>query len=237
MKNNFIEENFSNHSYGKYLLYLEFENFFINTRLSDTLEVGVVGGTHNQAEIQILKNLGFNLSTTTLGIEGNDIFLDLNDISTNIEKKFDLIICTQVLEHIWNHNSFFVNIANLMKKQGILYLNCPKSNKAHMEPVYYSSGFTSSYLSQNCKNNSLAVIKDGEVGSEVLYKSIHITQSWYKKNDIESRYRFNKKNLLYKIKHLIKLSNLGTYLVLKRNLDRDSSNFKTMSYVIAKKKV
>ena len=46
-----------------------------------------------------------------------------------------------------------------------------------------------------------------------------------------------KNNLLYKIKHLIKLSNLGTYLVLKRNLDRDSSNFKTMSYVIAKKKV
>ena len=33
MKNNFIKENFSNHSYGKYLLYLEFENFFINTRL------------------------------------------------------------------------------------------------------------------------------------------------------------------------------------------------------------
>tara|TARA_B100000674_G_scaffold447494_1_gene415173 strand:+ start:24 stop:317 length:294 start_codon:yes stop_codon:yes gene_type:complete len=93
------------------------------------------------------------------------------------------------------------------------------------------------FIEENFSNHSLAVIKDGEVGSEVLYKSIHITQSWYKKNDIESRYRFNKNNLLYKIKHLIKLSNLGTYLVLKRNLDRDSSNFKTMSYVIAKKKV
>ena len=97
MKNNFIEENFSNHSYGKYLLYLEFENFFINTRLSDTLEVGVVGGTHNQAEIQILKNLGLDIgfrSTTVVDMNmkkiNNSKFEIAREDHTNILKGISL---------------------------------------------------------------------------------------------------------------------------------------------------
>tara|TARA_A100001011_G_C14322541_1_gene851627 strand:+ start:14110 stop:14826 length:717 start_codon:yes stop_codon:yes gene_type:complete len=232
---NFIETNYSDKSHGKYLLYIEFEKFFKSTNLTKEVNVGVLGGSHDQPELDILKNLGYVLNTKTLGIENNNEYFDLNIHNKNEIKNFDIIICTQVLEHIWNHDAFFSNISDLAKKGCILYLDCPKSNKAHMEPHYYSSGFTSKYLSKNLKNKGFEILVENEVGSEVLYKSIHITQSWYSKNDIESRYRFNKNNYFFKIKHLIKLSNLGQYLVLKRNLDRETSNFKTMSFVIAKK--
>ena len=232
----FIKKNYSEKSYGKYLLYLEFENFFRNLDISKELNIGLLGGSRNQPEVQILNNLGFELKITTLGIEDDDdYYLDLNKTYEKIDHEFDLIICTQVLEHIWNHKSFFENIANTIRKQGLVYLDCPKSNKTHMEPNYYSSGFTSKYLSKNLENVGLNTLHEGEVGSEVLYKSIHMTQSWYSKRDIENRYRFNSKNFFFRLKHLLKLSNLGQYLVLNRNLDRDTSNFKTMSYVVAKK--
>ena len=232
----FIKKNYSTKSYGKYLLYLEFGNYFKNLEMKKELSVGLLGGSSNQPEIEILDFLGFKLKITTLGIENDDdYFLDLNEINENIDYEFDLVVCTQVLEHIWNHESFFKNVSKVTKNGGLLYLDCPKSNKTHMEPSFYSSGFTSKYLTKNLEINDFVILKEGEVGSEVLYKSIHMTQSWYSVSDIQNRYRFNSKNLFYKFRHLMKLSNLGQYLVLKRNLDRNSSNFKTMSYVFAKK--
>lgn len=66
-----------------------------------------------------------------------------------------------------------------------------------------------------------------------FYESIHMTQSWYNKENVENRYRFNENKLFYKIKHLIKLSNLGQFLILKRNTNRQSEEFMTQSYVFA----
>jgi len=79
------------------------------------------------------------------------------------------------------------------------------------------------------------ILKSGEFGGEVLYKSIHLTQSWFNKKDTLKRYRFNSEKLFYKIKHLSKLSNLGQYLVLKRNNNSDKEEYMTESYVFARK--
>ena len=175
----FIKKNYSTKSYGKYLLYLEFGNYFKNLEMKKELSVGLLGGSSNQPEIEILDFLGFKLKITTLGIENDDdCFLDLNEINENIDYEFDLVVCTQVLEHVWNHKSFFKNVSKVTKNGGLLYLDCPKSNKTHMEPSFYSSGFTSKYLVKNLETNDFVILKDGEVGSEVLYKSIHMTQSW-----------------------------------------------------------
>jgi len=54
----------------------------------------------------------------------------------------------------------------------------------------------------------------------------------YKKKNI-NRYRFNENKLFYKIKHLIKFPNLGQFLVLKRNVNRQSEEFMMQRYVIA----
>jgi hypothetical protein len=232
----YIENNLSHLSYGKYLLLKNFYKIILDYRLPNQLKIAVIGGGENQAEIEILKQLGFQTEVTTFGIEDEDIFLDLNKfepIPTNLF--FDLVICTQVLEHIWNHENFFNNLQLISHPKSILYLNCPKSNKVHMAPIFYSSGFTASYLEKNLENKNFNILHSGELGGEIHYKSIHITQSWYSKNDIENGYRFNKNKLFYKIKHLFKLSNLGQFLVLKRNNNRQTEEFMTQSYAFAKR--
>ena len=54
-----------------------------------------------------MTKLGFNLNITTFGIEDTDDVFDLNQTNKidNIES-FDLILCGQVLEHVWNIQSF-----------------------------------------------------------------------------------------------------------------------------------
>ena len=231
---NYIEDNFLNLSYGKYLLINNFFESIGDFNLPKKISFAVVGGGINQAEIVVLNQMGFQTYVTTFGIEDEDVFFDLNKVNSISDNKFfDLVICTQTLEHIWNHDYFFNNMKLLSKPKSILYLNCPKSNKVHMAPIYYSSGFTSSYLTKNLENKNFHILKSGELGGEVLYKSIHMTQSWYTKENIENRYRFNENKLFYKLKHLIKFSNLGQYLVLKRNSNRQSEEFMTQSYVFA----
>ena len=230
----YIKDTFSGLSYGKYLLLNSFYKSIVDFKLPKKINIAVVGGGSNQAEIVLLNQMGFEAEVTVFGIKDEDVFFDLNKVnSISNNKFFDLVICTQTLEHIWNHDNFFNNMQLLSKPKSILYLNCPKSNKVHMAPIFYSSGFTSSYLEKNLQNKNFKILKSGELGGEVLYKSIHITQSWYNKENVENRYRFNENKLFYKIKHLIKLSNLGQFLVLKRNTNSQSEEFMTQSYVFA----
>ena len=45
--------------------------------------------------------MGFETEVTVFGIEDEDVFFDLNKVNSLSNKKFfDLIICTQTLEHI-----------------------------------------------------------------------------------------------------------------------------------------
>ena len=233
---NFLDKDFSDLNYGRYLL---LKNFYLSIKefqLPKDLRIAVVGGDNDQIEILILNKMGYITDVTTFGIENQDEFFDPNIINnTKPDNFFHLIICTQVIEHIWNHNSFFENIRLISKPETLFYIDCPKSNKVHMSPAYYSSGFTASYLVNNLKMMDFEILKSGEFGGEVLYKTIHLTQSWYNKKDILRRYRFNNRNIFHKIKHLSKLSNLGQYLVLKRNNNRDSEEYMTESYVFARK--
>lgn len=232
----YLDENLPDLSYGRHLLLIDFFNSIKDFQLPPKINVAVVGGGKYQDEIKVLTQMGFDVTVKVFGIEEEEVFFDLNVINELSNKEFfDLIICTQVLEHIWNHESFFKNLEKISSPKSILYIDCPKSNKVHMEPIYYSSGFTSSYLIKNLENNSFKILKSGELGGEVNYKSIHVTQSWYNKEATLKRYRFNKKGFFYRIKHLSKLSNLGQFLVLRMNNNRQTEEFMTQSYVFATK--
>jgi len=60
--------------------------------------------------------MGYSTDVTTFGIENQDEYLDLNIINDiKFDKFFHLIICTQVIEHIWNQSTFFENIRLISK--------------------------------------------------------------------------------------------------------------------------
>ncbi len=84
------------------------ENAFKNLSLVDA-NIAIVGGNKNDPEVLLVKKLFVNCQITFLGVEKNpDVnFLDLNK-KTMQHKEFDLVICSQVIEHIWNQENFFI---------------------------------------------------------------------------------------------------------------------------------
>lgn len=224
------------YEYGRYLLLESFKSFIQKIQLSNDLNVSIVGGSNKEPELIALRELGYNVKLELYGIEYYETLLDLNKKNNIKEVECDLLICSNVLEHIWNIENFFENIKNLTNKKTIVYINCPKSNMEHGSPEYYSAGYSKDFLIKNLEFKNFNVLEAGEVGSERYYKSIHLLQAWYTKDDIEAKYRFKENSFLYKFKHLAKLYNLGHYLSLSRasNNNNDSA-FMTNSYIFAKK--
>jgi len=166
---------------GRYILRRFFDEF-VQSQISEHsfLKVAVVGGSVDEPELQHLRSHGREFEVTVFGIESEGIFLDLNRpfADLNFISKFDLVICSQVLEHIWNLSEALKTITGLAKEGGFLWINCPTSNHAHGSPEYFSAGYTSKMLRTHLVQTGVEILYDGEVGTERLYKMTHSQLFW-----------------------------------------------------------
>lgn len=152
--------------------------------------VAIVGGSMDEPE---WKSLGLEQSRLTLfnleatGFE-REYLLDLNNDSP-APMKFDLVICNQVLEHVWNHNSFFQNLGSLVSVEGFLWISVPASNFEHGSPDYFSAGFTDKYLAKNFEAAGLAVVAQGAIASRRCYIARHTFGYWISADEARRPFR------------------------------------------------
>ena len=144
------------------------------------LEITVIGGSAEEPEISALRQIGVPVNVCTIGIEDSDVILDLNHPPhlVTLNQKIDLLLCSQVCEHIWNQENFFRNIAELSQNSRYLWLGVPASNRPHASPDFFSAGFTHDYLQRNLEYRGLQVLKVGQIGSRRLYESAMLSDSW-----------------------------------------------------------
>ena len=224
-----------NLNYGRILLLEKFDNFCSKQNFPKTISIAIVGGSRDDPELEIINKYTNIEKITVFGIDTqSDEYFDLNRRNENKEyTNFDFILCSQVIEHIWNMNEFYLNLKSLCDIKTILHINCPKSNMEHGSPDYFSSGYSVKFLEKNLEEINFKILESGEVGSEVYYKSIHLLQDWLTEEEVLNQYKFKSKSLRFKLKHFSKLFNIGSYLVLKRNNNRKTSNFMTEAFVFA----
>lgn len=146
------------------------------------IDVAVIGGSRKEFEIQVLELLGLKISTTVFNLAGEfDQFIDLNEYSTKLtEKTYDLVLCSQVLEHIHNIHNAIINLKQLTKSDGYLFLNVPFSNMVHRDSIseFYTPGYSSKFLSSNFDSKEYEIIESVDFGTRRLYNFIHLLQVW-----------------------------------------------------------
>jgi len=109
--------------------------------------------------------------------EAADEYLDLN-VRSEREAHYDLVLCSQVLEHVWDHEATFSNLTARVRPGGLLWMACPAPNREHASPEYYAAGFSPAYLRQNLKKVGFDVHDAGQIGSERLYFMTHAIGAW-----------------------------------------------------------
>ena len=84
--------------------------------------VAVVGGSKFEPEILALGAI-LNFELDIYGIEQDNIFLDLNESqSTNRMKQYDLVVCSQVVEHIYDLHQGLINLMAITRPGGYLWI-------------------------------------------------------------------------------------------------------------------
>lgn len=145
--------------------------------------IAVVGGSTLDPEIAELKKLYPLIDVDVFGIDNtvgdsNFFHLDLNQENNLNVEDYDLVLCSQVLEHIWNLENAFNSLVKLSKSGSYLWLNCPASNIPHGSPDYYSAGYTSDFLAKNLEIKNFEILSQAQFGSKRNYFMTHALRQW-----------------------------------------------------------
>jgi hypothetical protein len=205
-----------------------------------SLNVAIVGGTVVEPEVRALIALGYEPRITTLGIEGANYYFDLNILHSNLIteiNQFDLVLCSQVFEHIWNHEAAFRNLLNLTSNGSFLWIGCPTSNRPHGSPSYYSAGFTSEYLSRNLETLGFEILSQGQFGSERNYKLTHLLPTWLsvRGHMFPPLFAFEGRRMLVRIYYSIRFLPTTLWSLCSSKEISEGDRFATESWVLAEK--
>ena len=147
--------------------------------------VAVVGGSENELEILGLRKIA-DFDLDIYGIEPGNLHLDLNELHESSKREeYDLVLCSQVIEHVWDLHQALNNLMNMTRPGGFLWIGCPASNRAHGSPDYYSAGYQPELFRNLFVRYGWIVHLAQRLGSERYYFMNHGLRVWVSKEELE----------------------------------------------------
>jgi len=146
--------------------------------------IAIVGGSLSDHEVELVRGKYPEATIKVYGIEEGQLFMDLN-LSPVLQEEFDLVLCTNVLEHVFHHENFAKNLLSLLNTKGVLWLVFPFSDMFHGSPFDYSAGFHPDYVERLFLRNDGKTELKKIIASKRLYFFTHLLQDW------PSEFRYN----------------------------------------------
>lgn len=202
--------------------------------------IAVVGGDSTDPELALLSQS----EMTFFGIENSandERFrqLDLNsDLSDFVPaNRFDLVLCSQVVEHLYNLPQSIKVISSLVKPGGYLWLGFPASNFPHGSPEYYSAGYPVQ-TAVNLLPSEFEVVLSGQIGTKRNYLWTHLLREWPPIEELNQPFLFIWRTDTSLIRRIIRVLRRlrKVQIVLANNRIREDIEWATESYLLAKSK-
>lgn len=87
-----------------------------------------------------------------------DIISDITEIPEQ-DASFDVILCSEVFEHIPDPVSALAEFQRLLKPKGLLILTAPFASNVHMAPYHFSSGFSKYWYNHHLKKFNFDILE------------------------------------------------------------------------------
>lgn len=87
-----------------------------------------------------------------------DIVSDITAIPVS-DASFDVVLCTEVLEHTVDPHKVIEELARILKPQGKLILTAPFFSLTHFAPFHYATGFNRYFYDATFKRNGLQMVE------------------------------------------------------------------------------
>jgi ubiquinone/menaquinone biosynthesis C-methylase UbiE len=157
-----------------------------------------------------------------------DIVSDIASIPVE-NNSFDVIMCTEVFEHIINPREAVLEFSRILKKDGLLIITAPFCSLTHFAPYHYYTGFSKFFYEKVLSENDFNLLETSTNGNYFEY----IAQELNRVPDIANRYSqttLNKDDLKL-------IENLNDLLQKLSHKDKNSSELLCFGYhILAQKK-
>lgn len=90
---------------------------------------------------------------------------------------FDVILCTEVFEHIPYPTETIAEFSRLLKNEGSLFLTVPSNCLRHMDPYFFYSGFSNRYLEKFIQDNGFTIKSLETVGDYYSWLALELARS------------------------------------------------------------
>ena len=146
------------------------------------------------------------------------------------EIKYDILICTEVLEHLPDIKSTFKKFKKLLKPSGELLITFPFASMYHQEPDFFTSGYSTYQIENLCKEFEMDIIEYEQSGTYIKSVQLDLLRInfFFRKNH----------NFILKLLNKIILFFILNYLKLIENkdihLDKNNkklNNLKPLGYL------
>lgn len=150
----------SHYNYSRVVSLAHFERLVACYGMAGS-RVAVVSGTEREPELHLVNPSQVELFN-----------FDPSGDQYNLDKEwvrggggFDLVLCNQVIEHIFSPYQAIRNLITLAKPGGYIYITAPTINGIHGEPYFFSAGYHPRMLERLGEEANLEVIDVGCWGS------------------------------------------------------------------------
>lgn len=136
--------------------------------------------------------------------------IDIVGDITNIPEKdesFDVVLCTEVLEHLPDPVKALEEFQRLLRKNGTLILTAPFCSLTHFAPYHYSSGFNRYFYEYHLKKLGFEIIELMPNGNYFEY----IGQELLRTPTIAHKYSSQKTSMIERISMKILLRMLSRF--------------------------
>lgn len=111
---------------------------------------------------------GKGLQMKSFNARNVDIISDITSIPVP-DESFDVVLCTEVIEHIPNPLLAFKEFSRILKPNGILLLTAPFCSISHYTPYYYATGFSPYYYQVHLPEYNFEIVEISANGNYFLY--------------------------------------------------------------------
>jgi len=136
------------------------------------------------------------------------------------DETFDVILCTEVIEHVPYPNETIREFSRLLKPKGMLILTAPSNCLRHMDPYFFYSGFSDRWFQKILSENNLIIESLEAVGDYYSWLAVEMARtaashSIFAKITLASAflYFYNKKKTTLSTDTLC----MGYHVVAKKN--------------------
>ncbi len=168
------------------------------------------------------------LQTGSWETQQTDIVGDIADIP-EADESFDVVLCSEVLEHLPSPVLALQEFQRLLKKGGTLILTAPFCSLTHFAPYHYSTGFNQYFYEHHLEKLGFELIEMSANGNYFEY----LAQEIRRVPSVAEKYTVSKVALFEKVAIKIVLK------VLDRFSKQDSGSNELLCFgyhVIAKKR-